>query len=91
MHATSLPVDARSVAAARQLLRTALNGHQPAVVDDAILMISELVTNAVRHTRDVLLVLVTIHHHTVHVNVTDDNPTLPVASDPEHTRPAGAA
>jgi anti-sigma regulatory factor (Ser/Thr protein kinase) len=89
MHAVSLPADARSVAAARRLLRTALNGHQPAAVEDAILMISELVTNAVRHTRDVLLVLVTIHDDTLRVDVSDDNPTVPVTPDPEHDATSG--
>jgi anti-sigma regulatory factor (Ser/Thr protein kinase) len=89
MHAVSLPVDARSVAAARRLLRTALDGNQSAAIEDAVLMISELVTNAVRHTRHVLLVLVTIHHHTLRVGVSDDNPTMPVAPGPEHNATSG--
>jgi anti-sigma regulatory factor (Ser/Thr protein kinase) len=89
MHAVSLPANPRSVAEARRLLRTALDGHQPAAVEDAILMISELVTNAVRHTRDVLLVLVTIHHDTLRVDVTDNNPTMPVAPDHEHNATSG--
>jgi anti-sigma regulatory factor (Ser/Thr protein kinase) len=58
----ALPIDARSVAAARRLLHTALNGYQPSTIEDAVLMISELVTNAVRHAHAVLLVLITIHH-----------------------------
>jgi anti-sigma regulatory factor (Ser/Thr protein kinase) len=89
MPAVSLPVDPRSVAAARRLLRSALDGHHQAVIEDAILMISELVTNAVRHARAAVLVLVTDHHHTVHVSVTDDNPTLPVAGEPEHRSTSG--
>jgi anti-sigma regulatory factor (Ser/Thr protein kinase) len=84
MHAVSLPADARSVAAARRLLRTALDGHRSAAVEDALLMISELVTNAVRHAQDVVLVLVTIHHDTLRVDVSDNNPTMPVAPEPEH-------
>ena len=52
-------------------------------------MISELVTNAVRHTRTVLLVLVTIENRTLHVDVTDDNPTLPMLPDPEHDATKG--
>ena len=89
MHAVSLPADARSVAAARRLLWTSFDGHQSAAVEDATLMISELVTNAVRHTRDVLLVLVTLHHDTLRVDVTDNNPTVPVALDPEHAATSG--
>jgi anti-sigma regulatory factor (Ser/Thr protein kinase) len=90
MPALSLPVDARSVAAARRLLRSTLDGHQQATIEDAVLMISELVTNAVRHARAAVLVLVTDHRHTVHVSVTDDNPTLPVAGrEPEHHATSG--
>ena len=80
----ALPIDARSPATARKLLLAALHGREDPAVDDALLMISELVTNAVRHTRTVLLVLVTIENHTLHVDVTDDNPTLPMLPDPEH-------
>lgn len=83
MSGTALPIDARSAAYARGLLLAALNGHPADSVDDALLMISELVTNAVRHTRTLLLVLVTIENHTLRVDVTDDNPTLPVAPHPD--------
>jgi anti-sigma regulatory factor (Ser/Thr protein kinase) len=84
MAAMTLPIDERSPAAARRLLLAALDGREDPVVDDAVLVISELVTNGVRHTRAVLLVLVTIENHTLHVDVTDDNPTLPTPPDPEH-------
>ena len=84
MAAVSLPVDAGSAGAARRLLRMALDGHQPAATEDAVLMISELVTNAVRHTRALLLVLITVHGHMLRVDVSDDNPALPVAPSPEH-------
>jgi anti-sigma regulatory factor (Ser/Thr protein kinase) len=89
MHAVSLPADARSVAAARLLLRTALDGHRSAAVEDAVLMISELVTNAVRHTRDVVLVLVTLHRATLRVDVSDNDPTMPVAPDAEDNATSG--
>jgi len=89
MQAVSLPADARSVAAARMLLRTALDGHQSAAVEDAVLMISELVTNAVRHTRDVVLVLVTLHSATLRVDVSDNDHTMPVAPDAEHNATSG--
>jgi signal transduction histidine kinase len=45
--------------------------------DDAILMISELVTNAVRHTNGLLLVLVSLLKQTLRVEVSDDDPELP--------------
>jgi anti-sigma regulatory factor (Ser/Thr protein kinase) len=84
MAGMALPIDERSVATARRLLLAALDGREGPGVDDAVLVISELVTNAVRHTRTVLFVLVTIENHTLHVDVTDDNPTLPVLPAPEH-------
>ena len=84
MAGVALPIDARSPATARKLLLSALDGREASAVEDAVLMMSELVTNAVRHTRAVLFVLVTIENHTLHVDVTDDNPTLPTPPDPEH-------
>jgi anti-sigma regulatory factor (Ser/Thr protein kinase) len=84
MAGMALPIDERSVATARRLLLAALDEREDPAVDDAVLVISELVTNAVRHTRTVLFVLVTIENHTLHVDVTDDDPTLPVPPDPEH-------
>jgi anti-sigma regulatory factor (Ser/Thr protein kinase) len=89
MPALVLPVDGRSVAAARGFLRTVLDGHQTASTDDAVLMISELVTNAVRHARSQLRIMVSITDHTLRVEVSDDDPTLPVASDPKHHATSG--
>jgi anti-sigma regulatory factor (Ser/Thr protein kinase) len=78
-----LPLDPRSVPAARGLLRSALDGHAASSADDAVLMISELVTNAVLHARTRLHVSVSIADQTLRVEVSDDDPTLPVAPDPE--------
>src|SRR3954447_25302162 len=83
MSSRILPVDARSVATARMLLRDALEGYQHTSTDDAIVMISELVTNAVRHARAWLRVGVSIDDHTLHVEVSDDDPTLPAAPAPD--------
>jgi anti-sigma regulatory factor (Ser/Thr protein kinase) len=91
MSGTALPIDARSVATARKLLLAALDGREDPAVDDAVLMISELVTIAVRHTRTVLLVLATIEDRTLHVDVTDDNPTLPTPPDPNTNPPVDGA
>jgi anti-sigma regulatory factor (Ser/Thr protein kinase) len=89
MPALVLPIDDRSVAAARRFLRNLLDGHQPASTDDAILMISELVTNAVRHAHTLLRVMVSIAEQTLRVAVRDDDPTLPVAPEPEHHATSG--
>ena len=84
-----LPIDARSVAAARRFLRDVLDGYQAISIDDAVLMISELVTNAVRHAQTLLRVMVSIVGQTLHVEVSDDDPTLPSASTPDHKATSG--
>ena len=89
MPALVLPVDGRSVAAARGFLRTVLDGHPTTSTDDALLMISELVTNAVRNAHSRLLVTACIADQTLRVEVGDDDPTVPVASDPEHHATSG--
>jgi anti-sigma regulatory factor (Ser/Thr protein kinase) len=89
MSALVLPIDGGSVAAARRLLRSMLDGKQAASTDDAVLMISELVTNAVRHAHTLLRVMVSIADHDLRVEVSDDDPTLPVAPDPEHHATSG--
>ena len=52
---------------------------------DAVLMISELEANGVRHAHSRLRVLAFIAEQTLRVEVSDDDPTLPVvAADAEH-------
>jgi serine/threonine-protein kinase RsbW len=59
------------VAAARRFIDQALGEHAPR--DDARLLVSELVTNAIRHGGDGKIVLsVTRHRDRVRVEVTDD-------------------
>jgi anti-sigma regulatory factor (Ser/Thr protein kinase) len=89
MPALVLPIDARSVAAARGFLRDVLDGQQTTSADAAVLMISELVTNAVRHAHSRLAVMASIADQTLRVEVSDDDPTLPVATDPEHHATSG--
>ena len=47
-------------------------------------MLSELVTNAVRHTRTLLRVDVLVTDRTVRVALTDDAPDLPILRNPDH-------
>lgn len=89
MPALTLPIDGRSVAAARGFLRNVLDGHQTIATEDAVLMISELVTNAVRHAHTRLSIMVSIANQTLRVEVHDDDPTLPVASDPDQHATSG--
>ena len=82
MFAVALPVEVRSAATARDELRKFLVGHRGDVVEDAVLMISELVTNAVRYTVALLRVAASVQDETLRVEVTDDNPVPPGALDP---------
>jgi anti-sigma regulatory factor (Ser/Thr protein kinase) len=89
MPALDLPIDGRSVAAARSFLRNALDGRQATSTDDAILMMSELVSNAVRHAHTLLHVMVSITQETLRVEVGDDEPALPVAPNPKDDATSG--
>ncbi len=72
------PVDLRSVAAARRLVAATLDGQGPGVVEEAVLLTSELVTNAVLHASTVVEVAITIDDQRLRVEVYDDSPLLPV-------------
>jgi two-component sensor histidine kinase len=52
-------------------------------------MISELVTNAVRHAHTLLRVVISVADQSLRVEVSDDDPTLPVAPDPQHHATSG--
>jgi anti-sigma regulatory factor (Ser/Thr protein kinase) len=69
---TNLPVDPRSVPAARRLLRDALRGLPAEIADDAAVIVSELVTNAVRHTRTLLVLRIRRGGRILRVEVSDD-------------------
>jgi anti-sigma regulatory factor (Ser/Thr protein kinase) len=92
-----LPIDVRSVAVARAVLRQMLREdgtmtQRDAPTDaagDAALMLSELVTNAVRHTRSLLLLEITIDGDTLHIAVVDDALGLPTLRDPDQHAASG--
>ncbi|MFD8596468.1 SpoIIE family protein phosphatase [Kitasatospora sp. NPDC059646] len=72
--ATFEPVD-RSAAAARGFVRDALLGWDlPEVVDDAVVLVSELVTNAVVHAGTAAEVACLREEDTVRIEVTDRHP-----------------
>lgn len=83
-----LPIDLRSVGAARALLAEVLDGFadgtgaRPEVADAALLMVSELVTNAVLHSRGLLRLEITAQDGVLHVGVVDDAPGPPTPRDP---------
>jgi anti-sigma regulatory factor (Ser/Thr protein kinase) len=75
----SISVDEKAVRIARLAVRERLSPHLPdAKLGDAVLLTSELVTNAVRHAHledaDVIRLEVTTQPHAVRVIVIDEGP-----------------
>ncbi|WP_410642757.1 ATP-binding protein [Amycolatopsis sp. lyj-346] len=73
------------LAAARRFTRLVLLAWTDgAAVDDALLVVTELATNALRHGGGDPVLRLSVHDADVRIEVFDDNPALPVR------RPAGA-
>ncbi len=75
-----LPAELLSAALAREIVRAVLTGNDAAateVVDDVVLVVSELVTNAVRHANGPIVLEVQRHSDGVEVGVEDASPVLP--------------
>jgi signal transduction histidine kinase len=71
--------DPRSPALARQMVRDVLTDwHLPHLAEDAMIVVSELATNAVRHARSGLAVTLTSTQLGVRITVTDSSGQLPV-------------
>lgn len=79
-----LPCVPESAKQARDLVARELNGWGlDALVDDAGVMVSELVANAARHTgcRTLSVAVERLHPERLRVSVTDGSRTLPVVID----------
>jgi anti-sigma regulatory factor (Ser/Thr protein kinase) len=86
----TLPPSAGSIRAARQhVSRTLEDGVPSGVVDDAVLLVSELATNAVVHARTRFTVIVGVGSECVRIEVHDGSPSRPVARNPEPLAPNG--
>jgi anti-sigma regulatory factor (Ser/Thr protein kinase) len=72
-----LPYTAHAAAAARAHLRRQTRQLPPATLDDALLLTSELVTNAIRHGRPEVTLVVALAPSALTVIVTDTSPDLP--------------
>jgi anti-sigma regulatory factor (Ser/Thr protein kinase) len=83
-----MPVAARfandpySVVEARQLVQAATRGCTTEVAEDAALLTSELVSNAVRHARTPFEVLVDRGNGHLRVTVVDESPEPPLVQQP---------
>jgi anti-sigma regulatory factor (Ser/Thr protein kinase) len=73
-----LPVSPEAPARARAFLRSSTCvAHHSSVVDDAVLMVSELVTNSVLHGGPPVVVAVDCDGETLQVRVRDGSSTMP--------------
>lgn len=73
-----LPADLRSAGEARELVRTTLDGWTDGDrIDDIVLCVSELVTNAVVHASSSPRILVHVRPAVIHVEVSDASDVLP--------------
>lgn len=72
-----LPCDT-APAAARAAVRAATSGVDPTIADTAVLLTSELVTNAVTHGRGIVTLSIDCSSEFVEVAVGDDAPDAPV-------------
>ena len=89
--AITLPHAADAAGAARAYLRRQANLRHPPILDDALILTSELVTNAVRHGRPAVTLAVQLEPSALIVVVTDTGPELPplVPRTPHPDSPTG--
>jgi anti-sigma regulatory factor (Ser/Thr protein kinase) len=91
----TLPPRPESVGEARSFLRQRFcQEHDAKVVDSAVLLVSELVTNTVRYGRPPVAVQIECDQtHTLQVRVSDASPALPVPghADPDDESGRGLA
>ena len=72
---------AQAVSDVRRRLRCECHGLSDAVLDDAMLLTSELVTNAIRHGRGEVTVRLWPGPPTIRLEVSDQNPRAPAMRD----------
>jgi anti-sigma regulatory factor (Ser/Thr protein kinase) len=85
-----LPVSREAPALARKFLRgSTCAEHHSAVVDDAVLLVSELVTNSVLHGGPPVVVAVDCDEATLQVRVRDGSPALPAPRDAARSDESG--
>jgi anti-sigma regulatory factor (Ser/Thr protein kinase) len=79
-----VPCDASSPARARRFVADVLNRHGlGAAESQATLLVSELVTNAIRHAHSDATIAIDLTDENVRVSVTDHGPGWPEPRDPE--------
>lgn len=85
MTSARYPDDPTSVAKARAFVANVLRDSSSEVRDRAVLITSELATNAVVHARSAFTVTTRLTKHEVRVQVTDTRGETPVMQQPDET------
>jgi anti-sigma regulatory factor (Ser/Thr protein kinase) len=87
---TQLRPDPTSVRAARQFIAAALEEwHHPELLEAAVLLTSELVTNAVLYARTAISIVVDLTADRLRVEVIDNNPLPPMPRDVDDDATSG--
>jgi anti-sigma regulatory factor (Ser/Thr protein kinase) len=90
---TQLPADLRAPAAARRFvdapLRDMLGRADKPAAEDVVLVVSELVTNAVRASADVISLSLTVDEDRVEVEISDDAAGWPTPRNADTDDPSG--
>lgn len=90
MSCAEFPEDLRSAYAARRFVRRQVVGCPESLVEASVLLVSELVTNAVLHARSAARVEVQVLGcGAVHIEVSDACPLPPRAQHPSETASGG--
>ena len=85
-----LPATHQSPALAREFLRSATcSVHHSALVEDALLLTSELVTNSLLHGGPPVVVAVDCDGERLQVRVRDGSPEVPEAREPDRSAESG--
>jgi anti-sigma regulatory factor (Ser/Thr protein kinase) len=80
---------ASSVSAARRYVQSELVGEDPDLIDAAILLVSELATNAVRHANSAFVVRVSRTEDTIRFEVSDSGAGEPGMLEADPRRRSG--
>jgi anti-sigma regulatory factor (Ser/Thr protein kinase) len=88
---TPLPADASAAALARQFVEDNRDHIRADLIEDAQLLVSELVTNAVRHGRPDITLCVSVDPPAIGIAVRDHGESLPASPQgpPPPTQPSG--
>jgi anti-sigma regulatory factor (Ser/Thr protein kinase) len=81
--AVEFPPEPSSLAVAREYVRRALDGLPSSVVEDAVLLTSEIGGNAIVHARTAWTLKVTVGGEIVRIDVTDTGGGSPAIADPQ--------